>query len=125
VSRPHSALLATASGQASSVPAPLSQNIVWHSRSFYWNPAATPNLQPNPTQQYWDLSPGLTCSQCFLSSNGDPQFVSPYVNALVTAAAADEGGNFVQVMFTPLVRTGNYTANAAGGAGASGPIGVP
>jgi hypothetical protein len=125
VSRPHSALLATASGQASSVPAPLSQNIVWHSRSFYWNPAATPNLQPNPTQQYWDLSPGLTCSQCFLSSNGDPQFVSPYVNALVTAAAADEGGNFVQVLFTPLVRTGNYTTNAAGGAGASGPIGVP
>jgi large repetitive protein len=125
VSRPHSALLAAASGQASSVPVDLSRNIVWHSRSFYWDPAATPNLQPNPAGPYQDLSPGLTCTECFLSANGDPQFVSPYVNAIVTAAAADEGGNFVQVLFTPLARTGNYTATAAGPAGASGPIGVP
>jgi hypothetical protein len=125
VSRPHSALLAAATGQASSVPVDLSRNIVWHSRSFYWDAAATPNLQPG-SPLYRDLSPGLVCApSCFLSTNGDPGFTSPYQNSLTTAAAADEGGNFVQVLFTPLGRTGNYAASAPGGAGPSGPVGVP
>ena len=58
VSRPHSGLLAEASGQSSSIPAALSLDIVWHSRSFYWDAAATPNLQPDPAGPYRDLSPG-------------------------------------------------------------------
>ena len=130
VSRPHSALLAAVSGQAASVPAPLSRNIIWHSRSYYWDAAATPNLQPTPSPpatlgQYWDLSPGLVCTpNCVLSGGTPPTFVSPYLNNLFTAAAADEGGNFVQILFTPLGRTGNYTGTT-GQAGASGAVGVP
>jgi hypothetical protein len=42
----------------------------------------------------------------------NPQFVSPYFNSLVTAAAADEGGNFVQVYYTPLRLTGDYHLGA-------------
>ena len=47
------------------------------------------------------------------------------MNDLATAAAADEGGNFVQVLFTPLSRTGNYAATGAGLAGSTPPVGVP
>jgi hypothetical protein len=126
VSRPHSRVLAEATGDASSVPAELSRNIVWHSRPYTWDAAATPNLQP-AFPPYSDLSSGLVCSPgCFLSTNGDPGFVSPYVNSLVSAAAADEGGNFVQVLFTPLGRTGDYTATGtAAGAGPSDAVGTP
>jgi large repetitive protein len=125
VSRPHSALLAAVSGQASSVANPLRQNVVWHNRSFYWDANASPMLQPNPAGPYADLSPGLVCTQCFLSANGNLDFASPYLNALLTAAAADEGGNFVQVVFTPLQRTGSYAVSGTGGAGANVAVGVP
>jgi large repetitive protein len=129
VSRPPSALLAAAAGTTSLAPT-LRRNIVWHSRSFLWNAAATPNLQGNPAGLYQDLTPGLTCTECFLSVNGTPAFASPYVNSLTTAAAADEGGNFVQVLFTPLGRTGSYALTSPLPApftntGATGLIGVP
>jgi hypothetical protein len=38
----------------------------------------------------------------------DVGFVDDYFNTLITAAAADEGGNFVQVYYTPLGLTGDY-----------------
>lgn len=38
----------------------------------------------------------------------DPRFRRPYFNELLAAAAADEGGNFVQVYYQPLGLTGNY-----------------
>jgi hypothetical protein len=117
VSRPHSGLLADATGQSASVPAELSRNIVWHSRSYFWDAAATPNLQA-ATPFFRDLSPGLVCTPfCVLSGGAAPAFPAPYVNALTTAAAADEGGNFVQVLFTPLGKTGNYGVGGPSGAG--------
>jgi len=114
-------------GPGISVPNPLRRNIIWHSRSFYFDAGATPNLQPTPAPlgPYWDLSPGLVCTpNCVLSGGPTPTFVSPYLNTLFTAAAADEGGNFVQLLFTPLGRTGNYTGTT-GAAGASGAVGTP
>ena len=108
VSRPHSAVLAEATGQASSVPAELSRNIVWPAgrtsgRGGDPEPAAGHPVLPRP------VAGAHLHAVCFLSANGDPGSSPPYVNALHTAAAADEGGNFVQVLFTPLARTGNYT----------------
>ncbi len=41
-------------------------------------------------------------------------FVEPYFNDLTTAAAADEGGNFVQIYYTPLSVTGDYTDTVNG-----------
>ncbi len=48
-------------------------------------------------------------------------FVDPYFTTLVTAAAADEGGNFVQIYPTPLGLTGDYHLN--GGSPAENPPG--
>jgi hypothetical protein len=50
------------------------------------------------------------------NSTGNPGFTSPYFNDLLAAAAADEGGNFVQVYYTPLGVQGDY-ADGVGGVG--------
>ena len=55
---------------------------------------------------------GVDPSNCgYIGTNNysaNPLFQSPYDNVLLAAAAADEGGNFVQVYYTPLGVTGNY-----------------
>jgi hypothetical protein len=48
---------------------------------------------------------------------GDPGFPGEYFNDLLAAAAADEGGNFVQVYYTPLGVQGDYTDTVGGGIG--------
>lgn len=123
VARAHSAALQAAFGpqysQTFSNPL-MASNIVWHNRSFYWmiDGAGVGGLTPN-IPLYRDLAvmgdPGsLTCQNCFLSGDGDPNFVSEYFNtngSLVTvpenstpltSAAVDEGGNYIDVRFGPL-----------------------
>lgn len=72
---------------------------------------------------------------------GDPLFMLEYVNgdqaqtiqqpelttSIATAAAFDEGGNFIDVRFGPLTPTGNYHLNAGSPALAAGALlsGVP
>jgi hypothetical protein len=43
------------------------------------------------------------------NSTGDPGFPGDYFNNLLAASAADEGGNFVQVYYTPLAVQGDYS----------------
>jgi hypothetical protein len=50
------------------------------------------------------------------NDTGDPGFPGDYFNDLLAAAAADEGGNFVQVYYTPLGVQGDYS-DGVGGAG--------
>jgi hypothetical protein len=128
-------------GTTYSVPAPLRRNIVYQNRSWFFQPAGAGSLAANPGDAFWDLgvvgtgtasclnpTQGLTtgtdprwtpaggsgtCNYTAGSSlYGDPLFVSPYFNTLTAAAAADEGGNFVQVYYTPLGRTGDYHLGA-------------
>jgi hypothetical protein len=122
----------------------LRRNILWQNRSYYWDGSLTPALRPNPAGPYWDLgvvgvAACLTPNQSILTlatfagcnyagSNNqfaDPLFLSPYFNVLTTAAAADEGGNFVQVYFTPLGLTGNYHINVGSPAINAPPAGSP
>jgi hypothetical protein len=124
VSRAHSRLLAAAlAGDDFSQPELLRNNIIWENRSFFWS--AADGLQPRPAGLHWDLGVVGTGNpahqmdprQCLLTDEtgfdpsnieGDPAFVEAYENVLRTAAAADEGGNFVQVLYHPLAGTGDY-----------------
>jgi len=91
-----------------------------------------PDVVAGDSPVYWDLGamgvgaacqlvPALTTSGltslmdndgCNYTGNGntegDPGFIAPYFNILRAAAAADEGGNFVQVYYTPLSPIGDY-----------------
>ena len=53
--------------------------------------------------------------------SADPDFVSEYFNTIRTAAEPTEGGNFIDVTFKPLTKTGDYhipvTSPAVGNAG--------
>jgi hypothetical protein len=117
---------------AYSRPLALRRNIIWDNHSYYWDDDTAPALLPNPAGEHWDIgvvgvpgacltpnqsimtepTPGADPSGCSYSGSNnqftDPLFMSAYINSLTTAAAADEGGNFVQVYFTPLGLTGNY-----------------
>ena len=57
------------------------------------------------------LDPGCTYPSTGGGSNstGDPGFPGDYFNDLLAASAADEGGNFVQVYYTPLGVQGDYS----------------
>jgi hypothetical protein len=119
-------------GPVFSQPVMLRRNIFWQNRSFFWSAATAPALQPNPAGPYWDLGVAgvagacLSPTQSILTASvvagcnytgsfnqfANPQFVNPYLNALTTASAADEGGNFVQVYYTPLRLMGNYHLGA-------------
>ncbi len=124
-------------GQAGYSNPELVNNIIWHNRSFYWDVTANGGiggLLPT-TPDYWDLAVlGITGNlnprYCVLtaaypggSNNiiGSPLFVDPYVNngsgqllvpenttPLNTAAAIDEGRNFIDVRFGPLTPIGDY-----------------
>jgi hypothetical protein len=60
-----------------------------------------------------DIVPTADPSGCSYAGDdniplADVGFIDDYFNTLITAAAADEGGNFVQVYYTPLGLTGDY-----------------
>jgi|WetSurSiteA1Bulk_404760.scaffolds.fasta_scaffold00079_4 large repetitive protein len=108
----------------------LFNNIVWQNRSFYWDSAQATNplggLVANPTTPFWDLQVfgsatfKLNPQYCILTSAtgyagtnrggtaNDPRFVAPYLNNLLAASAPGEGGNFIQVTFSPLTPAGDY-----------------
>ena len=67
----------------------------------------------------YSLDPGCTYPSGGGQGNttGFPGFPDPYFNDLLAASAADEGGNFVQVYYTPLTAQGDYSDNV----GPSGP----
>ncbi|MBI5075236.1 MAG: putative Ig domain-containing protein [Nitrospirae bacterium] len=113
----------------------LLNNIIWHNRSFF-NDASlnggAGGLAPNPDGPYWDLAvinavtpPALDPDYCILSAltggpggknyndgtniAADPGFVLNYSNILQSASVIDEGGNSINVLFTPLdPAAGNY-----------------
>ena len=106
----------------------LRNNIVWQNRSFYDNTSlnnGAGGLAPNPAGAYWDLAilnvtgatPALNPDDCILSSltgpgganyndgtniAANPAFVLSYLNNLRIATIVDEGGNNINVLFTPL-----------------------
>jgi hypothetical protein len=120
-------------GPAYSEPLQLRRNIFWQNRSFFWDDGPpAPALMPNPGGAHWDLGVVGVAGACLAPSQSilttatafgcnyagsnnqfaNPLFVSPYFNSLTTAAAADEGGNFVQVYYTPLRLMGDYHLGA-------------
>ena len=131
------AALANLGGQTHSDPL-LQNNIIWHNASFgYLSDPNNPlgGLFPDPANpagfSYWDLqvfngAAGLVLHpvNSVLTSltgpdgvnytgNGnqggvDPLFVADFVYTLQTAAAPGEGGNTVQVTFTPIGPRGDY-----------------
>jgi len=90
-------------------------------------------LMPNTASPYWDLGvegsaapadPHLDPAACVLTSQidpatghnygaapanlyADPQFVSEYFNTLETQRVIDEGGNNINIRFTPLTAAGS------------------
>ncbi|MCI0530209.1 MAG: putative metal-binding motif-containing protein, partial [Nitrospira sp.] len=117
VARVHSKRLSNLLGAGFSNPT-LLNDIIWHNRSFFWD--GDQLIQGTPF--YQDLgvigtSGSLNPQFCILSDTtgfsltnkaDDPKFVSEYLNVMQTAAAGDEGGNFVDVNFKPITLTGNY-----------------
>jgi len=118
----------------------LSNNIIWHNRSFFNDAslnAGAGGLAPNPAGPYWDLGvinavgtpPALNPDDCVLSSltgsggadyddgtniAANPAFVGSYLNVLRSATVVDEGGNNINVLFTPLdPAAGNYHITSA------------
>ena len=133
----HSDLLAAMFGvetaQSYSNPV-LEDNIIWHNRSWYNDAALNDSqggLAPRPESPYWDLAilgstaeedPHLMPTNCILSSQIDPAtgfdygdnnvytnplVVAGYENQLVSATVLDEGGNNINVLFTPLTIAGS------------------
>ncbi|MBI5640921.1 MAG: hypothetical protein HZA17_10895 [Nitrospirae bacterium] len=116
----------------------LRNNVIWHNRSFY-NDHTLNNgaggLAPNPTNPYWDLqvtgvSGTLNPQYCLLTDTAgyaatniaaDPAFRSGYSNSLTSATVIDEGGNNINVRYTPTIpNSGDYhitTSSAALGTG--------
>lgn len=150
ISRVHNQILAAASGQAFSDPV-LYNNIIWHNRSFYYDPnincgdplfGCLGGLLPDPAAPvYADLqvyNPGdvsqltpmfsvLSDTTGYDASNtmNDPLFFAPYFNVYQTSATAGEGGNAVSVIFSPLTLTGNYHIQALSSAKDFGTAAVP
>lgn len=100
-------------------------NIIWHNRSFYFDPALNAGaggLAPRPAGLFWDLAVAggtgtLNVTYCLLTStagfpgnniSGNPGFVAEYTNSLQTASVIDEGGNNISIRFLPISPTGNY-----------------
>ncbi len=117
----------------------LLNNIVWHNRSFYNNASLSGGaggLAPDPAGPYWDLGvvnavgvpPEFNPEETLLSvlnshgatyggsgnfATATPRFVLDYINTLQTATVTDEGGNNINVTFTPLnPAAGNYHITA-------------
>lgn len=141
VSRAHSPALAASVGDGFSNPV-LFDNIIWQNRSFFWqvDPATSiGDLFPNaPPWDYDDLGVlgilgALDPRYCLLTDatgydasnrSGDPRFFNPYFNGPsnlpvipenttpLTAAALDEGGNFIDVRYGPLTLANVVTGQA-------------
>jgi hypothetical protein len=108
----------------------LRNNIIWQNRSFSYDPAsngglgglvaATPLVRDLAVKGAFPegaLIQNLNPLNCILSdatgfdaSNiaEDPRFMSWYSNNLLTVAVAQEGGNFISVVFNPITPTGDY-----------------
>jgi hypothetical protein len=107
----------------------LHDNIIWHNRSFFYDPAlfgtGGGGVTPNLSGPYWDIGVLGTITvetmdpqYCLLTDltgfdlatniSADPDFLSEYFNTIITAAEPQEGGNFVDVSFSPLTKTGDY-----------------
>jgi hypothetical protein len=134
-SRPHSAVLNALWTAAATSAVPefighiepifsnpaLSNSILWHNRSWFFDGTAPlPALAPNPAGPYWDLGViggtglAMTPLNCILSGGANPQFVSEYLNVIEAARVIDEGGNSINIRFTPLeVGASNYHITGA------------
>ena len=148
VSRAHSAELSQflPPSAADFSDANLVDNIVWQNRMFYWLLDDTDpdnvlsGLCPDiggsvgltcasgNDPVYDDLAVigtggTLSCTDCIVSSAGDPAFVAEYVNgsrnttifnpevktAITAPPALDEGGNFIRLRYGPLTQTDTAT----------------
>lgn len=124
VSAPHSTALlglVTRPGEPTFSNPVLHNNIVWHNRSFYNVGGGAGSLAANPAGLYQDygvvnavgVPPVLTAVTSVDSTTGNPGFMQGYENLLTIASVIDEGGNNINVGFTPLDQTaGNYHINA-------------
>ncbi|RME34177.1 MAG: hypothetical protein D6786_05660 [Gammaproteobacteria bacterium] len=137
VSVAHSAALQAASGQVFHDPE-MNNNIIVENRTFSWqidltaNPPVMkllPDLAAGDPPVFSDVgvigaTGTLTTGNSMLTGT-DPGFVLPYFNGsrgqtvlqkeltvitgnLLTAAALDEGGNFIDLHYGPLTLVGNY-----------------
>ncbi len=103
---------------------PIANNIIWHNNSWFFDGttidpstnAIVGSIEPNSAGPYWDV--GLVDSTTdVLSPTGgimspghgypgnldtDPMFVSEYTNLIEAATIIDEGGNNINMRFTPL-----------------------
>jgi hypothetical protein len=132
----------------------LVNNIIWHNRSWYNDAALNAGaggLAANPAGPYWDLhvlgsvastDPDLNPSYCILSSltnpatgydystggtnsQADPGLIAGYFNVLESTTVVDEGGNSINIRFTPLSVTGSDYHIGTGQAfntGSDGPL---
>ncbi|MBI4998618.1 MAG: right-handed parallel beta-helix repeat-containing protein [Rhodocyclales bacterium] len=124
VSAPHSVALQgliTRPGEPTYSNPVLRNNIVWHNRSYYNVGGGAGSLAANPAGLYQDygvvnavgVPPVLNPVTSFDSTSGTPGFMLGYENLLAIASVIDEGGNNINVSFTPLDSTaGNYHINA-------------
>ena len=130
----------------------LTNNIIWQNRSFFNDAslnAGAGGLAINPAGQYWDLhvmgsvsstDPHLDPNFCILTSltdpatgfdysasgtgnsTTDPGFIGAYFNTLESTTVVDEGGNAINIRFTPLTTLGSNYHIATGQAGSNGPL---
>ena len=75
--------------------------------SWYYDGTGVGELLPNPAGDFWDVgvvnSTALLDPQnSILSGMTDPLFVSEYVNIIEATKIIDEGGNNINMRFTPL-----------------------
>jgi len=116
------------SGRGFSNPV-LHDNIIWHNRSFYYDPnlfgTDGGGVTLSEIKPYWDLGvlntmtvetldpqygilTDLTDYNSVTNIAADPNFISEYFNTIRTAAEPTEGGNFIDITFNPLTKTGDY-----------------
>lgn len=115
----------------------LVNNIIWQNRSYFNNASlngGAGGLALNPAGQYWDLhvvgstlntAPHMNPDNSILSSllnpatgfdytdgtnnQGPPGLLSAYFNFLESTTIVDEGGNAINIRFTPIsIGTSNY-----------------
>lgn len=130
VAHAHSAALAAAVAPASAYANPtITNNIIWHNRSFSWDGSLNNSqggLVPDPQAGppvYADLTVAGTVATlnpqyCLLSDTtgyaatnrtGNPGFGQAYLNNLLFGVVLDEGGNMISARFNPLSESsGDY-----------------
>jgi hypothetical protein len=109
----------------------MSNDIIWHNRSFYWDATANNSmgaLLPSPsTPDYWDMAVYGTATTQLLSPKNsilttgvgavadasnligsDPLFISPYLNVYLATSKGAALGNFVVATFAQNGLRGDY-----------------